>query len=168
MLPRTLKNMNVFVKNLSYAGIAETITLPKIKKKTEDYRGAGMIGDVALTFGYEKFEAAISYAGFDPSLLNQLAVCGVGDLPLRFVGVYERQDTCTNMAVEWYMRGQAIGFDPNDAILGKKSEMKLDYNVSYCRLVVDGLLIFEIDLVNGIDNWGGNDLVATVMALLGL
>ncbi len=160
--------MNAFVNGQTYAGVAETVTLPKIKRKTEDYRGAGMIGDVALSFGYEKLDASISYAGFDPTILGQLAVCGTSDLPIRFVGAYERQDTCTIMAVEWYMRGQAIGFDPNDATLGKKSEFKMDYNVTYCRLVVDGVQIFEIDLVNGIDQWGETDLAATIIQLLGL
>ena len=44
MLPRTLKNFNVFVNTHSWAGVAEEVTIPKITKKTEDFRGAGMIG----------------------------------------------------------------------------------------------------------------------------
>ena len=42
-LPAVLKNYNVFVDGDSYAGTAKTIELPEIVKKTEEYRGAGMI-----------------------------------------------------------------------------------------------------------------------------
>ncbi len=168
MLPRTLKNFNVFANMTNYAGVAESIDLPKIKKKADTYRGAGMIGDVDLTFGYEKFEASIKYAGFDPSIISQLAVCGASDLPLRYVGAYQRQDTCAIMSAEWYMRGEAINFDPSTAKLGEKSQYQLDYNVTYQRLIVDGLPIFEIDLVNGIDKWGDNDLALNIMQALGL
>lgn len=64
-LPAVLKNFNVFVDGDSYAGTAKTIELPEIVKKTEDYRGAGMIGDIALDMGFEKLEATITFTGVD-------------------------------------------------------------------------------------------------------
>ena len=167
-LPRTLKNMNVFVDGISWAGEAKTVTLPKITKKTEDYRGAGMLGDVALDIGYEKMECEITYAGFNPNLYRQLRVCGTSDLPIRFVGMYERQDTCSRSNVEWYMRGQAIEMDSGDATLGEMSEYKGKYSVSYCRLVVDGQQIFELDFINGIEVYVEENLVEEILRLLGL
>ena len=167
-LPRTLKNMNVFVDGESWAGTAKTITLPKITKKTEDFRGAGMIGDVALSLGYEKLECNITYAGFDPRQYRQLAVCGTSDLPIRFVGMYERQDTCGKQSVEYYMRGQAIEVDAGDATLGELSEFKSMYNVTYMRLMVDGQQIFELDFINGIEVYGEENLVEEILRLLGL
>ena len=167
-LPRTLKNMNVFVDGESWAGTAKTVTLPKITKKTEDFRGAGMIGDVALSLGYEKLECNITYAGFDPRQYRQLAVCGTSDLPIRFVGMYERQDTCGKQSVEYYMRGQAIEVDAGDATLGELSEFKSMYNVTYMRLEVDGQQILELDFINGIETFGETSLIDEIMRLLGL
>lgn len=167
-LPRTVKNMNVFVKGDSWAGVAKTVTLPKITKKTEDFRGAGMLGEVALELGYEKMECEITYAGFDPNLYRQLRVCGTSDLPIRFVGMYERQDNCSKSSVEWYMRGQAIELDAGDATLGELSEYKAKYAVSYCRLVVDGQQIFELDFINGIEVYGEENLLQEILRLLGL
>lgn len=168
MLPRTLKNFNVFVDTHSWAGIAESVQIPKITKKTEDFRGAGMIGDVALVMGYEKMESEITYAGFDIKQYRQLGVCGVSDLPIRFVGAYERQDICKTQVVEIYMRGVAIELDSGDSKNGEKTETKMKYNLSYFRLEVDGVVEVELDFVNGIERFGSSDLAAQIKKLLGI
>lgn len=42
-LPRVLKNYNLFNDGESYMGQVEEVTLPKLARKTEDYRGAGLL-----------------------------------------------------------------------------------------------------------------------------
>lgn len=168
MLPRTLKNFNVFVDTHSWAGVAESVTIPKITKKTEDYRGAGMIGDISLSFGYEKLEGEVVYAGFDVKQYRQLGVCGTSDLPVRYVGMYERQDNCTSQIVEIYTRGQAIELDPGDSKNGEKTEIKMSYNYTYYRMEVDGVVEVELDFINGVERFGETDLAQTIKELLGL
>ncbi|MFH7805677.1 phage major tail tube protein [Acinetobacter sp. BSP-53] len=168
MLPRTLKNFNVFIDTHSWAGIAESVTIPKITKKTEDFRGAGMIGDVALVMGYEKLEGEVVYGGFDVKQYRQLGVCGTSDLPVRFVGVYERQDNCTHQNVEIYTRGQAIELDPGDSKNGEKTEIKMSYNYTYYRMEVDGVVEVELDFINGTEVFGGSDIAAQIKKMLGL
>jgi hypothetical protein len=92
----------------------------------------------------------------------------VSDLPIRFVQIHERQDTCAIQNAEYYMRGQAIEVDPGDSTLGEMSEYKSMYNVTYMRLEVDGRLIFELDFVNGIETFGETSLVDEIKRLLGL
>lgn len=168
MLPRTLKNFNVFVDTHSWAGLAESITIPKITKKTDDYRGAGMIGDVALSMGYEKLEGEVVYAGFDVKQYRQLGVCGTSDLPVRFVGVYERQDNCTTQNVEIYMRGQGLEIDPGETKNGVRTEIKMSYNFTYYRMEVDGVVQVELDYINGIERFGDTDIAEAIRELLGL
>ena len=168
MLPRTLKNFNVFVNTHSWAGVAESVTIPKITKKTEDFRGAGMIGDVALSMGYEKLEGEVVYAGFDVKQYRQLGVCGTSDLPVRFVGMYERQDNCTSQIVEIYTRGQAIELDPGDSKNGEKTEIKMSYNYTYYRMEVDGVVEVELDFINGVERFGETDVAKSIKELLGL
>ncbi|MEN3969987.1 phage major tail tube protein [Acinetobacter sp. BWR-L5] len=168
MLPRTLKNFNVFVDTHSWAGVAESVTIPKITKKTEDFRGAGMIGDVALSMGYEKLEGEVVYAGFDVKQYRQLGVCGTSDLPVRFVGMYERQDNCTKQIVEIYTRGQAIELDPGDSKNGEKTEIKMSYNYTYYRMEVDGVVEVELDFINGTERFGETDVAKSIKELLGL
>lgn len=168
MLPRTLKNFNVFVNTHSWSGVAEEVTIPKITKKTEDFRGAGMIGDVALVMGYEKMEGEVVYAGFDVKQYRQLGVCGTSDLPVRFVGIYERQDDCSIQNVEIYTRGVATELDPGSSKNGEKTETKMTYNYSYYRLEVDGVIEVELDFINGTEKFGGSDLAAEIKKLLGV
>ena len=168
MLPRTLKNFNVFVDTHSWAGVAESVTIPKITKKTDDYRGAGMIGDVALVMGYEKLEGEVTYAGFDVKQYRQLGVCGASDLPVRYVGLYERQDNCTTQNVEIYMRGQALELDPGESKNGERTEITMTYNYTYYRMEVDGVVEVELDFINGIERFGDTDVAEQIRELLGL
>lgn len=39
-MPRKLKLMNVFLNGYSYQGVAKSVTLPKLTRKLENYRGA--------------------------------------------------------------------------------------------------------------------------------
>ena len=167
-LPRTLKNFNVFVDGDSWVGVAESVTLPKITKKTDSHRGAGMIGEIDLVLGYEKLECEVSYVGFDAKIYSQLAKCGVADLPIRFVAAYEQQDTCTTQGVEVYMRGTATELDAGDSKLGEKGETKMKYALTYYRLEKDGQLMVELDMVNGIERFGSTDLAEQIRRLLGL
>lgn len=168
MLPRTLHNFNVFTNGVNWAGVAQEVQLPKITKKVEDYRGAGMIGDVGITMGYEKMECEITYGGFDPMHFTQLKYCGATSLPIRFVGLYKRQDTCVTSAVEIYMRGNAVEFDGGSSKLGEQTEHKIKYNVSYYRVMVDGVEVCELDFINGIEKFGDTDVAQQLKNLLGL
>lgn len=167
-LPRVLENFNVFADGQNFACVAKSVTLPKIAKKTEDYRGSGMLGDVAISVGLEKMELEVNYGGFDPRLYSQLSVCGTSDLPVRYVGVYTTPNTCIPMAVEIYMRGEGHEVDPGTAELGKLSEFKMKYGLTYYRLNVDGVTVVELDFINGINIINGVNLAAAVLAALGL
>ena len=61
-LPSKLKNMNYFNEGNSYLGQIKTVTLPKLTRKTEDYRGGGMNATVKVDLGF----------GDDGLPLNQL------------------------------------------------------------------------------------------------
>lgn len=167
-LPQVLKNFNVFVSGDSYAGVAKTIELPTIAKKVEDYRAAGMIGDIALDMGFEKLEATITYTGIDPRHFNQLSHCGVADLPIRFIGAFERADTCQITTREVYMRGNVGELALGEMANGEINEQELTYNITYLRIVDNGVELLELDIVNGIYRVGGIDKTSRINAQLGL
>ena len=50
-MPRKLKLMNVFLNGYSYQGVAKSVTLPKLTRKLENYRGAGMNGSAPVDLG---------------------------------------------------------------------------------------------------------------------
>ena len=52
-LPRKLKYLNMFNDGLSYMGVVESVTLPKLTRKLEKYRGGGMPGAVSIDLGLD-------------------------------------------------------------------------------------------------------------------
>ena len=52
-MPRKLKLMNVFLNGYSYQGVAKSVTLPKLTRKLENYRGAGMNGSAPVDLGLD-------------------------------------------------------------------------------------------------------------------
>ncbi len=167
-LPAVVKNFNVMVEGDSYAGLAKTITLPEIVKKTEEYRAAGMIGDVALDLGFEKLEMTITYTGIDTRHFEQLAGCGVSSVPIRFVGAYQRQDTCDMITRNIYMRGSVTNLPLGEISLGEINEQELTYAVTYLKVEDNNVNVLEIDVVNGIFNVMGKDKTSEINQALGL
>lgn len=167
-MPAVLKNFNVRVDGDSYAGTAKTINLPEIVKKTEEYRAAGMIGDIKLDMGFEAMEATVNYTGVDKRHIAQLAYCGVSALPIRYIGAYERQDTCTHVVRDVYMRGSVTNLPLGELELGSINEYELTYSVTYLKIVDDGLQLLEVDFVNGIFIVGDKDMTSEINAQLGL
>lgn len=95
-MPRKLKLMNVFLNGYSYQGVAKSVTLPKLTRKLENYRGAGMNGSAPVDLGLDDDALSMEWSlgGFPDSVIWELyAATGVDAVPIRFAGSYQRDDT---------------------------------------------------------------------------
>ena len=61
-LPRKIKNFTLFNEGLSYLGEVDEVTLPKLTRKTEEFRGGGMNGPVATDMGLEALNMVSTHA----------------------------------------------------------------------------------------------------------
>ena len=50
-MPRKLKYMNTFLDGISYLGVIESVTLPKLTRIMKEWRGGGMDGAVKVDQG---------------------------------------------------------------------------------------------------------------------
>ncbi len=101
-MPRKLKLMNVFLNGYSYQGVAKSVTLPKLTRKLENYRGAGMNGSAPVDLGLDDDALSMEWSlgGFPDSVIWELyAATGVDAVPIRFAGSYQRDDTGETVAV---------------------------------------------------------------------
>ena len=92
-MPRKLKLMNVFLNGYSYQGVAKSVTLPKLTRKLENYRGAGMNGSAPVDLGLDDDALSMEWSlgGFPDSVIWELyAATGVDAVPIRFAGSYQR------------------------------------------------------------------------------
>ncbi|HHH1656292.1 TPA: phage major tail tube protein [Yersinia enterocolitica] len=159
-LPRILKMMNLFNDGLSYMGVAKSVTLPKLTRKLESYRGAGMNGSASVDLGLDDDALNMEWTlgGFpDEKLWSQYAAPGADSVPLRFTGSIQRDDTGAEMAVEIVMRGRHKEIDGGDSKQGELTETKISTQCTYYKLALDGKELIEIDTLNMIERVNGID-----------
>lgn len=125
-LPRKLKYLNMFNDGLSYMGIVESVTLPKLTRKLEKYRGGGMPGSVSIDLGLDDDALSLEWTlgGLpDVELWAQYASPGADSVPLRFTGSFQRDDTGAISAVEVVMRGRHKEYDGGENKQGERGNL---------------------------------------------
>jgi P2 family phage contractile tail tube protein len=167
-LPRKLKNFAVFVDGNNYMGEVPEVTLPTLKRKTEEYRGGGMNGPVTQDFGQEAMEMQLKGAGWISGLMRQWGAGTHDAVLLRFAGAVQADDTEAVQAVEIVGRGRLIEMDPGNAKAGEGTERTYKFALSYFKQTVDGEVELEIDLVNMIEMVHGEDRLSATRAALGV
>lgn len=169
-MPRKLKNMNLFNDANSYLGVAKSVTLPKLARKMEGYRGGGMNGPVKADLGMSDDGLQIEWTlgGLDVIAIRQFGATKADGVPLRWAGAYQQDDTGEVVAVEVVARGRHEEIDMGEAAPGEDTEHKIVTTCSYYKLVIDGVEEIEIDLLNFIEKVGGVDLLEAQRKALGI
>ena len=154
-LPKVLKGFTVRVDGEGWLGETESIELPKLTRKTEEWRGGGMDGGIDIDMGPEKLETTVTCGGLMKAAFAHYGDLSVSKVPLMFYGSYEGDDGVS--AVEIEMRGHWTEFEMGSAKSGDKTEHKFKASLTYYKLVIDGTTKIEIDLVNLVFNVEGVD-----------
>ena len=168
MLPAKLKKSNLFNDANSYFGQTGEVTLPKLTRKMEAWRGGGMDGEVDIDMGQDKIELEWKLGGMDLTVLRQYGQTNAAGTLLRFMGAYQRDDGGANHAVEVVVRGRHSEIDPGSAKDGDDTETTVKTSCTYYKLVVDGRTEIEIDLLNAVFVVDGIDRLAEQRAAIGL
>lgn len=170
-LPRKLKYLNLFNDGLSYMGVVSSVTLPKLTRKLENYRGGGMNGAAPVDMGLDDDALSVEWTigGFpDDQLWAQYAAASAASVPLRFCGSYQRDDTGDVVAVKIVLRGRHKEFDFGDQKQGEDTETKISTQCTYFKLTVDGKERIEVDTVNMVERVNGVDMLAQHRRNIGL
>ncbi|ENV09298.1 phage major tail tube protein [Acinetobacter higginsii] len=168
-LPKKLKLMDLFNEGNSYLGQTGEVTLPKLGRKFEDWRGGGMNGNIKWDAGLadDITELAWKLGGIDPLVIRQFGAATVGAIGLRFAGSYQRDDTGETSAVEVVVRGRHEEIDFGNAKAGDDTEKSIKTIWSYYKLTIDGKVEVEIDIPGLIENVNGVDLLEKHRANIG-
>ena len=110
-MPRKLKNMNVFNEGQTWLGEVSSVTLPKLTRKLEDWRGGGMDGTVKLDMGAEAMEIETTCGGPMLDVLKQFGVTKLAGVYLRLVGVHPNDGTDRPDTVEVTVRARHAEID---------------------------------------------------------
>jgi hypothetical protein len=167
-LPKKLKYLNLFNDGNSYLGVVSSLTLPKLTRKLENYRGGGMSGSTSVDFGLDDDALALEWTlgGMDELVLQQWG--SSSDIPLRFAGSFQRDDTGDISAVEVVMRGRHKEFDFGEYKQGEDTTTKISTQCTYFKLTIDGKELIEVDTVNMVEIVNGVDRLSEHRSALGL
>lgn len=167
MIPQTLVNMNLFVDGKGFAGQVTEVTLPKLKRKTDEHRAGGMDGPIKMSMGMEIMEASFSLTGMPTDALIFFGLADDTAFNGSFRGAFKDQKGAV-VAVIATLRGMLEEVDPGSWKAGEKSETKYNIAPSYYKLEVDGKVIYELDPVNYIRMINGKDEAAEERSAIGV
>ncbi|KFF48790.1 MULTISPECIES: phage major tail tube protein [Salinicola] len=168
-LPKKLKALNLFGNGDSYQGQIQSVTLPTLTRKIEEWRGGGMDGSVGIDMGMDGLMTCQwTVGGLVESIFDNFGASRLDADLLRMTGSYERDDTDEVVAVEVVMRGRHTEIDFGDAQDGENTEHKITSTLSYYKLVIGGVTKIEIDLPNYVFKVNGDDRLARRRQALGI
>lgn len=167
-LPRTLKNLMLFNEGLAYMGEVKTVTLPKLTRKLEEYRGGGMAMPLQLDMGMEAMELKAVFGGPMRDILRQWGVTRVNGVYLRFSGAHQQDDTGNVDNIEVIVRGRHSEIEMGDQEVGSPSDFTVTSALSYYKLIWNGRTEIEIDPINMIEIVDGVDRLAEQRGALGI
>lgn len=169
-LPKKLKMMNLFNEGNSYQGQVGEVTIPKIARKFEDWRGGGMNGNIKWDAGLadDISEFTWKLGGVDPLVIGQWGAATVAAHGLRFAGSYQRDDTGETSSLEIVIRGRHEEIDFGNQKAGDDTEKTIKTIWSYYKLTIDNIVVVEIDIPNMIEKVNGVDLLEKHRANIGL
>ncbi|WP_264376306.1 MULTISPECIES: phage major tail tube protein [unclassified Wolbachia] len=167
MLPKILKNFNVFVDGRGYAGKIDEITLPKLTIKTEEYRAGGMDIPINIDMGMEKLEAELTFAEYDSELFRLFGLIDNNAVSLTLRGGLQVSNSEAESVVV-NLRGLFKELDFGSWKPAEKATLKCTVAANYYKLTIDGRELIEIDAENMIRKIDGVDQMTSMRTALGI
>ncbi|MFT5702891.1 MAG: P2 family phage contractile tail tube protein [Rickettsiales bacterium] len=166
MIPKILKNFNLFIDGRGYAGKCEEVNPPKLTIKSEEYRAGGLDAPVAIDMGMEKLEASFTLSEYDTNVLQQFGLISGDAVQVTLRGA--TQDDTTTSAIVIKLRGMYTEMDMGKFAAGEKGSLACTIACRYYSLEIDGEQLVEIDVNNMTRVIGGVDKMAEIREAIGV
>ena len=147
-VPRYVRQFTLFVNGKNKIGTVTGVTLPKLTRKTEAYRGGGMLGAVHIDLGLDDgaLDASFTTGGVEKELLQEYAT-DINEVALRFVGELFT-DGEESQILEVEMRGRITEIDRGETKQGDTTQYTFAVKNTYYKESVDDSDVTDIDLLN--------------------
>lgn len=166
MIPKILKNFNLFIDGRGYVGKASEVTPPKLSIKTEEFRAGGMDAPITIDMGLEKLEASFTLLEYDKDVLKQFGLITGNGVSVSFRGALQDDNIVSPIIIK--LRGMYSEMDMGKLAAGEKAELQCSLACRYYSLEIDGEQLIEIDIDNMIRKIAGTDKLVEVRKALGI
>ncbi|MFW1108924.1 hypothetical protein CGI16_23265 [Vibrio parahaemolyticus] len=156
-LPSVLVDINAFFKDESFAGVCNTVTLPKIVTKTTDFVLAGVAGDIERDLGkLEKLESEVTISDYSSKVIDLVGNRESRDQQFVIRGAVDVDGTIKSVVVRmqgfWKSYEHGGDFKPEE-----EAALKFAIGVEVYELEIDGKEVVFIDKLNNVFRVNGND-----------
>jgi P2 family phage contractile tail tube protein len=163
-------NANIYLDGKSLLGKAEEVTNPVIKSIMSEHKALGMNGKLELPSGIDKLETKIKWSSFYSDVLLKIAN------PEQAVQLQVRSSVKTftsagltgQVPLAIYMTGTFKEFPTGAFKNNDNVELESSLNLTYLKMVYNGVDIVEIDVLANIHKVNGVDILADYRANLGI
>ena len=167
MLPRHLKNFNLFVNGVGYAGKVTGVTLPTIKIKTEDHRAGGMDAPVGIDMGMEKLAGKFTLSDYDPATAKLLGAL-TANTPIVMRGAIQAQGEAAALPVVVKMTAALTSREVGELKSGDVVPVNFEYECNAYTEIIAGETVIDIDVVNMKRVINGVDQMQSIRTALGM
>lgn len=165
-LPSVLVDMNAFFKDQSYAGLCNTVTLPKVVTKTIDQTMAGVAGDIERDVGkLEKLECEVTITDYSGTVIGLVGSRDSRDEVFTLRGAVDVDGTIKTVIVRQQGFWKSVEF--NEWKPESEATTKFAIAVEMFELEIDGTEVIHIDKMNNVFRINGvdrNEAIRTALA----
>lgn len=164
--PTTLRGWTVILNGNQKAGLVKEGTPPKIVKKMEEYRNAGMFQTQKAWLGMEAQEVELTLGDVSSDVAAAMRNLKSDDIALTFRAGYKGEDKDDFKASVIEVRGELSEFDGGAFKEGELTEVKVKIEVNYYKWSYDGQTIHEFDPDNLLYIFDGQDVLGGLRNIL--
>ena len=154
-LASTVRNFQLFLDNVGYAGNVDEVTLPKLTEKTDERVAAGMIGarKVGLR-NLEAMEASMMSKSILPAFVSSFSQASTWTLRRALVDM-----DGTTHAERVVLIGDVHSIDDGTTKVGEAAQITATMDVHHYERHIDGVELIYIDIdtstwrINGVDQY---------------
>jgi P2 family phage contractile tail tube protein len=165
-----LNNAHALMDGVKTFGRVSEVDLPEITAVMQDHAVLGLNGKVELPTGLDKMEAVIRFNSIYPEFTGKLAnVFRSRSIQIRSSqDVFEGSTRTEERPFVLFLRGTPKAQPAGSFKQNEFEGHEVTLNVTYIKLVINRIEVYEIDILNNIYKVDGADLLSQYRANLGL
>ncbi len=167
MIPKTLKNFNLFVNGLGYAGRVADLSLPKLTVKYDHFRGGGMDAPIPMDMGMDALTCGFTLAEYDQNVLTLFGLLDGSTVNLTLRGALD-DGSGTAVPVIVNLEGKWQDMDFGSWQAGSISQLKVSVIATYYKLTLNSKDLIEIDVLNMVRKINGADQLTSLRNAINL
>ena len=166
MIPKILKNFNLFVDGRGYVGLIEDITLPKLSATMTELQSGGMDVPLDVEMGMDKLECSFNLFEYDVNVIKQFGLGNGAQVPLTLKGAMDDEEKVIPIVIT--IKGAWKELDFGNWKAGDNPKLGVTVSLRYYKLEIDGKPMVEIDVANMIRKIDGKDQLESTRSAIGI